>query len=67
MVLFSSPFDETVDYLEKLDAPCHKYILESTDHGLLRKVAATGKPVIRSTDASIQILMSQLVFCGALV
>ncbi|MDN4475159.1 N-acetylneuraminate synthase family protein [Demequina sp. SYSU T00192] len=54
VVWYASPWDEpSVDFLESMDTVAYKIASASvTDLGMLRKIAATGKPVILSTGMS---------------
>jgi N-acetylneuraminate synthase len=45
--------EESVDFMEAFDTPCYKIPSASlTDHGLLRRVKETDKPIVLSTGMS---------------
>lgn len=60
---FASVWDSlSVDFLEPFSPPCHKIASAClTDHGLLRHVKATGRPIILSTGMSTMEEIDQAV------
>jgi N-acetylneuraminate synthase len=63
IVGFGTPFDATaVDFLESLDNPIYKVAsFENTDLPLLRRVAATGKPLLVSTGMATEAEIEECV------
>lgn len=61
--LFSTPFDvSAVNFLERMEVAAHKIAsFENCDIGLLRRVAAIGKPIIASTGMATLAEIDELV------
>lgn len=66
LTCFSSPFDgSAVAFLEGLGVPCYKLAsFEVTDLPLLRRMAATGKPIIMSTGMGSAAELDEAVRCA---
>jgi len=66
IIAFSTPFDDTaVDLLESLDVQCYKIAsFENTDLPLIRRVAATRKPLLISTGMASVAELDETVRCA---
>jgi pseudaminic acid synthase len=66
IIAFSTPFDaSSVEFLESLDVPCYKIAsFENTDLPLIRRVAATGKPMVISTGMASIAELDETVRCA---
>src|SRR5262249_6087587 len=62
---FASCWDEaSVDFMERFAPPCYKVASASlTDHELLRKKRATGRPLVLSTGMSTMAEIEDAVAC----
>jgi N-acetylneuraminate synthase len=63
IVWFASCWDEeAVEFIEQFDPPLHKAVSASlTDHALLKKMRATGKPLMISTGMSHKVEIEEAV------